>query len=169
MSVPSVVKVGRTRTGYRLRVEGQGTMRESPAVHQFAVRALEDETPALAVDLSACEYLDSTFLGCLVGLHKRYGRGKPPRLLIAASPEVCRRLLTPSHLDSLLNTSGECPEVIGEDLTIPPLALGGTDLGWHIMECHRRLAEVGGPDQDVFEAIADQLAEELLESRSEGG
>src|SRR5262249_26825717 len=136
MSVPSVVKVGRTRNGYRLRVEGKGTMRESPAVQQFAVRALEDETPALAVDLSACEDLDSPFLGCLVSLHKRYGYGKPPRLMIAASPEVCRRLLRPSHLDTLLNTSGECPEVIGEDLTIPTVALGGADLGWHIMECH---------------------------------
>src|SRR5689334_5995318 len=64
MSAPSVVKVGRTTSGYRLRVEGTGTMRESPAVGEFAERSLRDGTSTLVVDLSACDYLDSTFLGC---------------------------------------------------------------------------------------------------------
>jgi hypothetical protein len=116
------------------------------------------------VDLSACEYLDSTFLGCLVILHKRYGSGATCRLQITASPEVCQRLLHSCHLDALLNTTGECPEVIGEDLAITTLALGSRDLGWHVMECHRRLAELGGPHQVAFEEIADQLEKELVKS-----
>jgi len=167
MSTPSVVKVGRTGTGYRLRVEGRGTRRESPSVHEFAIRALEDEAPSLALDLSACEYLDSTFLGCLVGLYKRFGSGPMPRFSVAISPEACRRLLTPNHLDALIKTSPDCPPVIGEDLSLPVLALGASDLAWHIMECHRRLAEVEGPNQAVFAEVADQLARELSERRSQ--
>jgi hypothetical protein len=32
-------------------------------------------------DLSACEYLDSTFLGCLMDVYRRFGRTQPQRYL----------------------------------------------------------------------------------------
>src|SRR4051812_10134118 len=101
MPALSVIKVGRTCTGYRLRVEGRGTLRESPAVAEFAGRAFEDGASTLVVDLLACDYLDSTFLGCLVNLHRRHGRCEPPRLLIAASPAVGRRAFAANHLESI--------------------------------------------------------------------
>jgi hypothetical protein len=47
MSPPSVVKVGRIRSGYRIRVEGRGTLRESPAVHEFAGHVLRDGASTL--------------------------------------------------------------------------------------------------------------------------
>ena len=129
MSPPSVVKVGRIRSGYRIRVEGRGTLRESPAVHEFAGHALGDGARTLVVDLSACDYLDSTFLGCLVDLHKHHGSGEPPRLLIAASPAVRRQAFAANHLEPLFHHVDECPEVIGEDRVIPPLALEATRPG----------------------------------------
>jgi len=165
MSAPCVEKVGRTTSGYRLRVEGTGTMRESPAVGEFAGHALRDGTSTLVVDLSACDYLDSTFLGCLVNLQKRHGRGQPPRLLIAASPSVGRRLFAANHLEPLFRFVDECPGVVDEDETIPPLAPGSRDMGTHILECHRCLAEEGGPNQAAFRQAADALGRELGESR----
>ena len=161
MSPPSVVKVGRIPPGYRVRVEGRGTLRESPAVHEFAGLALRDGASTLVVDLSACDYLDSTFLGCLVDLHRRHGSGQPPRLLIAASPAVRRQAFAANHLEPLFHYVDECPEVIGEDRVIPPLVLGASDLGWHILECHRRLAEVEGPNQSAFGTVVEGLAREL--------
>ena len=166
MSPPSVVKVGRIRSGYRIRVEGRGTLRESPAVHEFAVHALRDGASTLVVDLSACEYLDSTFLGGLVDLHRRHGAGQPPRLLIAASPAVRRQAFAANHLEPLFRYVDECPEVIGEDRIIPAPTLRASDLGSHILECHRRLAEVGGPNQSAFGAVAEGLTRELAGSRS---
>lgn len=161
----SVIKVGRTRTGYRLRVEGRGTLRESPAVHEFAGHALGDEVSTLVVDLSACDYLDSTFLGCLVILQKRHGSGRPPRLQIAASPAVAQRAFAANHLRTLFLFIDECPEVVGDDHTIPAPALAAGELGGHIMECHRRLAEVGGPNRSAFGEVAEALARELSSGR----
>jgi anti-anti-sigma factor len=166
MLAPSAIKVGRTSTGFRVRVEGKGTLRESPAVQEFAGQAFRDEACTVVVDLSACDYLDSTFLGCLVTLHKRYGCGQTPRLLIAASPAVRQRVLAPNHLDSLFRIIGECPEVFSED-TVSPVALGSRELGWHIMECHRRLAEAGGPNREAFGQVAEGLARELVETRGD--
>jgi anti-anti-sigma regulatory factor len=161
-----VVKVGRIRSGYRIRVEGRGTLRESPAVHEFAGHVLQDGASTLVVDLSACHYLDSTFLGCLVDLHKRHGSEQPPRLLIAASPAVRRQAFAANNLEPLFHHVDKCPEVVGEDQVIPPRALGASDLGRHIMECHRRLAEVEGPNQSEFGAVAEGLARELAGSRT---
>src|SRR4051812_36843229 len=133
MPTLSTLKVGRTRDGYRVRVAGRGTMRESPAVHQFAMHAIEDGPGNLVIDLSACDYLDSTFLGCLADLHKRLGRSGTPRFAVAAPPQARRRLLAPSHLDALLNPIEEAPEVIGEDLDLPANAMSPGELGLHVM------------------------------------
>lgn len=158
----SSVKVGRTQSGYRVRVEGQGTMRSSPAVHAFVIQALDhQQAGSLVMDLSACGYLDSTFLGCLVDLHKRYGRTHPPRFSIAAPRDVSERLFGSSHLDRVLNISENGPETVGEEVDLDTTGLELPSLGQHLLDCHRRLAEVEGPNQATFRRIADRLADEL--------
>ena len=72
MPTPALLKVARTSTGYCVRIEGRGTMRESPAAAEFVLRSLEKApAPGITVDLSGCDYLDSTFLGCLVEMQRR--------------------------------------------------------------------------------------------------
>ena len=161
MSPPSVVKVGRIPPGYRVRVEGRGTLRESPAVHEFAGHALRDGASMLVVDLSACEYLDSTFLGCLVDLHRRAGRTDPPRFLVAAPPETVRKLLGPTRLDTVIRTTPEAPAVIGDYVALPATDLASSDVMKHVMQCHRLLADLGGPQKAAFAAIADNIEREL--------
>jgi len=162
MPAASTVKVGCTPTGYRLRVQGQGTMRTSPAVHAFAVQALEPpQAGALVVDLSGCSYLDSTFLGCLVDLHKRYGSSNPPRFTVVVPPGLAAQLFGATQLDRLLVTSETGPESLGAEVELSPESLELPDLGRHLLECHRRLAEIEGPNQAVFRRIADRLAAEL--------
>ena len=39
------------------------------------------------VDLSGCDYLDSTFLGCLVEMQRRAGKAAPGRFVVSAPPE----------------------------------------------------------------------------------
>src|SRR4051794_26506821 len=162
MATPTTVKVSRTEVGYRIRIEGRGTLRESPAVREFARQVLDREPGALVIDLTACEYLDSTFLGCLVHLHRHDRSASSPRLLVAAQPHDCKRLLAPNCLDSLFQITEDCPCVIGEDLVLPPLESSRDDLGRHVLECHRRLVEVGGPNKAAMQGVVDRLAEELL-------
>jgi len=162
MSTSATLRVGCTSSGYRVRVEGRGTLRESPAVRAFARRVLDGEPGGLVIDLEACDYLDSTFLGCLADLRKRYGVGHPPRFFLAASPEVRRRLLAPNHLDAFFQFVEVCPDVVGDDQVLPPLQLERDELGHHLLECHRRLAEHEGPNQADMKDVADRLARELV-------
>ena len=149
MPIPSALTLGCTRRGYCVRVVGRGTMRESPALRAFALQVLDEPgRPALDIDLTACEYLDSTFLGGLLGLLRRFEQSGPSgRLAVAGPPEVLHRLLGPTRLDALLPLRAEGPEPLGEEVPIPPQALDG--------------AELGGGNAAVFGPIADRIACEL--------
>src|SRR5687768_15889346 len=117
----AALKVGRTPNGYCVRVEGRGTMRESRAVHEFASQSVGGERgETLTVDLADCDYLDSTFLGCLVELHRKLGAARPPRFAVVTSPERAKRLFGPMCLDQVLNISQQPPDWVGEPVTVSP-------------------------------------------------
>ena len=155
------LRVGRTDTGYLVFVQGRGTMCVSRSLHDFALRCADSSECTFAIDLSECEYLDSTFLGCLVDLYKRFGRRETERYQIIADEHRSKYLLATSHLHTILPIANSPPKLIAECLVIRSAAMERSDMGHHIMECHRLLAELDGPNQAVFRRIADQLASEL--------
>ena len=162
MSTRSQTRVSRTCSGYCIRVEGRGTLRESPAIHALARHVLESEPGTVIFDLEVCAYLDSTFLGALVDLHRRYGVAEPGRFLVAAHPEARRRLFGPNCLEELFRYIERFPDEAGEEFELPAVELGRDDLGRHVLECHRRLAELAGPNQAAMQRIVERLAEELV-------
>ena len=162
----SVLEVGRTPDGFVVRIAGRGSRHESPGLKAFVMKAL-DGTPSAAftVDLSACEYLDSTFLGCLVGLHSKFNAKGGPRVHVAGSDDKLGQLFGSSGLDRVLPRGGSSEPAVGEWLAVPAAELDRDQLGEHLIECHRRLAEVGGPEAETFAAIADQIERELHPAR----
>jgi anti-anti-sigma regulatory factor len=162
----SVLRVGRTASGFLVQVEGRGTLQESPALQEFAVQSMDSPIgpSTVVVDLSQCDYVDSTFVGCLLNLNRRFNQALPHRFQVAAPQDKCQKLLAPNHLHKLLDVTEACPEPITAVLEMSRPTLLARDLGRHIMECHRRLAELGGAQAAAFRSIADQLARELSES-----
>jgi anti-anti-sigma regulatory factor len=165
----STLRVGRTASGFLVQVEGRGTMSESPALQEFAAQSLDATSgpSTVVVDLSHCDYLDSTFLGCLLTLHRRYNRTSPHRFQVAASGDKRQRLLAPTHLVQVLDLTEVCPEPISDVLEVSRAVLPCEELGRHVMECHRRLAELGGKSAAAFRSIADELSRELGETTRE--
>lgn len=152
----------RTDGGYLIRVEGRGTMRESPAVREFAAQCLDQQRElTLSVDLFACEYLDSTFLGCLVGLHRRCQADPPIHLKVCVDPATRRRLLGATRLDMVLQCVESSPEPVGPWVPIATPELAKRDFGLHVLECHERLAELECPSAPAFKAVVEQLSREL--------
>ena len=73
MSNSTPITAGPTEQGVRLTIEGRGTLVESQTVRELVDRALADPGARAIIDLDRCTYLDSTFLGMLVG-HDRLKR-----------------------------------------------------------------------------------------------
>ena len=159
MGEPCTVTIHPTKTGYVIRLVGRGTMRESPTVRDFVCGAIEDGAE-IVFDLSACEYLDSTFLGCLVLLHKR-GMSRDGSFSVHADESVRQRLLGNVRLLDVLVFTDALPEWFGAPVSLQVTKLDRTEFCRHLLETHRKLAELGGPAADTFRRIADQLADEF--------
>ena len=63
--------VAPAHNGFVIRVQGRGTSAHSPALANFVRGCFEQDSQAcVAMDLLGCQYLDSTFLGCLLNLQR---------------------------------------------------------------------------------------------------
>jgi anti-anti-sigma regulatory factor len=151
--------IGRFDNGFVVRVVGRGTMQESPGFRAAVSRALE--LGVVVFDATRCEYLDSTFLGCLIGLKKSCEQFPERRFLIAAESAIRIKLFCASSLDKYFDFVEVCPETEGQPMTIDVESPERVELGRHMMRCHATLAEMGGREAPAFKAIADRLAKEL--------
>jgi anti-anti-sigma factor len=158
------ITIHRTAGGYLFRVAGRGTMRESPAVRDFVCGAIEDGADTV-LDLSECEYLDSTFLGCLVMLHER-GKSHKGSFGVVADDSTRKRLLHTIGLDRLLTFADGCPQTTGDCVELKITELERLEFGEHLLETHRKLAELGGPAAAAFHKVADELAQDIRKLKS---
>jgi len=163
MATRAKITASRTASGVVIRMGGAGTIGESPVVHAFAEEVLRDPGQRVIVDLTACTYMDSTFLGGLIGLFKRHGADG--RFALHAPEPLRKELFGASRLDTVLPFVDEVPPSHGESqLEAQPMA-SREELAHYVVECHRRLAEMGGPEAVEFSRVADAIAAEIESKR----
>jgi anti-anti-sigma regulatory factor len=162
MAIPSQVLVGRIANGLVIRVVGRGTMQESYAFRAAAEANIEHGV--IVFDATQCEYLDSTFLGCLISIRKSCEQSANRQFVIAASHSSRIKLFSTSCLDKYFDFVEVCPESISGLTPVDVEQLDRETLGRHVMRCHERLAERGGREAAAFRSIANQLKEELGDS-----
>jgi anti-anti-sigma regulatory factor len=148
-------------------------MAESPAVHEFVSHVMHEEPSdpllkdqRLWIDLSECLYLDSTFLGSLLDLHRQFGRGPSPRLTLVAPDDIVQKLFAPTHLHVVFRFEHQVPHPVQDWVPLACHPKGSSELARHVMECHQQLAQVEGPSQRAFAAIAQQLQREMETQQS---
>ena len=153
MPRPSALRVGRTADGFALRVEGRATLREHPALLElFIVQVLDHEAGSLVVDLTGCHYLDDRFVATLLDLARHYGHGRSARFAIAAGTDAA--FLSPLLFDAPLSVLFDAPETLGEEIDLPLMQPGASDLETHLTEWHGRLARLAERDEPVLAGIA---------------
>ena len=149
--------------GCVVRIVGRATMQDSPTAEELVIRTLEHSpTTRVVIDLSGCDYLDSTFLGSLFGLYSRFGGGPSPRVRFHAPASIIKKLFGPLKLDKhLVADSDNAPAIRGQWVDLPASKGDKASMSRHVMECHRRLAEIDTPARAAFTKIADAMEREL--------
>ncbi len=151
----STLAIAPTATGMLIRIEGRASIPQSEAV-EAVVRDLctADNQLHLVIDLAACTYVDSTFLGTLVRQCQRLGKD---RFALVAPGEEAQRQLETTRLITLFTVLPEPPPVLGPWQAIPVSELDATAFAHQVREAHRALAAIPGPQQAAFQAVVDQL------------
>ncbi len=152
--------VGFTSDSLMVRIGGQATREHSPGfVRSVSTLMEQSDGRALVVDLEPCDYLDSTFLGCLVVLFRRADQ----RMTICATDATRQQLFASARVDRLIpvREPTECawPCEWRDFQDAEPC--DPRDLIENVAVAHRCLADVEGPNAEVYRDVADQLEGEL--------
>jgi len=131
----SKILVARTGDLGFVKVVGRGSFQNSGCLKAFYLQLLKEGVSRFVIDLGACSYLDSTFLGILLGLGlKLREAGNGLLNILNASPRNLE-LLRNLGLDRLINVTGGNPpaEIEGLHVKTAPLPRPGNGNGGAIL------------------------------------
>jgi len=165
-----VLEVARQDTTAYLRVLGRATFKVGPVLKQFGTAAIEEGCTRMVLDASACEGMDSTFMGVLAGMATRLARQSGGKMLMLNVSDKLFEVLSTLGLDQLMECRrlGAAPEPLVEaPLTarvLGPITAAVADLQTtqHVMlEAHTTLAAVSAENQLRFKDVLTYLKDNL--------
>ena len=127
MEISKILVARGTNLGF-IKVVGRGSFQNSGCLKAFYQQLLKEGVGRFVVDLDACTYLDSTFLGILLGLGLKLKDAGNGRLHILNASARNLELLKNLGLDRLIHIEGSEAAVAangnggGPDTTPLPLA-----------------------------------------------
>lgn len=107
------------------------------------------------VDLSHCEYMDSTFMGLLVGFNKRLLRAAEKPITVLRANETCLKLLKTIGIARMVVMSDEPPPFPEGMETV-----GGKADAELLLGAHDDLIELSEDNERRFSALRSVLASE---------
>jgi len=161
----SKILVARRASLGLVKVVGRGSFQNSGCLKTFYQQLLKDHVDRFIIDLGACTYLDSTFLGILLGLGLKLRAAGNGRLDILNASTRNVELLKNLGLDRLINIettpAGETPAVNGklEELSCP--VPSKAEAGPTILEAHETLMEFDPRNVSKFKDVVEFLREDL--------
>jgi anti-anti-sigma factor len=147
-----------------IRVRGRAQAHQCPAFRRFVEQVLASHANRLQVDLSECDYFDSTFLGTLLHLRKTPGQDGGSMLTLVAPSEQCLQILGRMGAKSLFRIDNGASMQDSQQwhiLAEEQPGQCGLDFKQNVVDAHQELAKVDGPMQDKYRMIAEMAAQDL--------
>ncbi len=161
----SKILVARSANLGFVKVVGRGSFQNSGCLKTFYLQLLKDHVDRFVIDLDACTYLDSTFLGILLGLGlKLKSAGNGLLHILNASPRNVE-LLKNLGLDRLINIDAKRVDLNGvADQKLQALECpvqSKAEAGPTILEAHEALMEFDPRNVPKFKDVVEFLREDL--------
>jgi anti-sigma B factor antagonist len=150
-----------------VRILGKGTHQNSHFLKKYLNHCLEQKKGKIQIDLSACTYMDSTFLGTLAGLGgKMKEKGLPPITLANATERVHGMIdaLGIGLLFEMKQTGAPVADGKLEDLQ--KTAVSQDVKAREMLEAHQKLVEVSRENEAKFKDVIALLREEVSKQTS---
>ena len=123
--------------------------------------------PAVYVDLSRCDYMDSTFIGLLVAIDKRLRKASGGRLHLLRPSPACREILEQIGLQSYLMIQDEQMEPPARMEEVSPVAeRPGADF---ILTAHEALMETSDEARKKFGLLKEILERKVRKEKPPQG
>jgi anti-sigma B factor antagonist len=161
----SKILVARSANLGFVKVVGRGSFQNSGCLKAFYQQLLKEKVDRFVIDLDACTYLDSTFLGILLGLGlKLRAAGNGLLHILNASPRNIE-LLKNLGLDRLINIDAKkvpaTPMPVGSLEEMPCPVPTKAEAAPTILEAHENLMEFDPRNVPKFKDVVEFLREDL--------
>jgi anti-anti-sigma factor len=173
----SKIMVARSADLGFVKVVGRGSFQNSSCLKAFYQQLLKEGVGRFVVDLDACTYLDSTFLGILLGLGLKLKEGGNGLLRILNASPRNLELLRNLGLDRLISIEGCGEGLRGEVNGTGTRSLNGVkeehlaempcpvptraEAAPTILEAHENLMEFDPRNVPKFKDVVEFLREDL--------
>jgi anti-anti-sigma factor len=139
-----------------IRARGHVTSTLCPELKSIAFARLDAEprVEKVLIDLSDCEYMDSTFLGLIVGMYKRFRNISTDRITLTGTNEICRGLLRTIGVLGLLQLSEEKPAF---PIAMTRIVAGSKATARFILEAHEDLSDLSEENRSRFKTLTAVL------------
>jgi len=141
-----------------IRAQGHITANSCPELKQRVFDRL-DAKPAVEdvfVDLSDCDYMDSTFMGLIVGFNKRFRRFSDRPIRLYGLSETCGKLLKTIGVLRLVSVETEAPRVPEQLERLGGAKKAGAAL---VLKAHEELMELSEENERRFAALKTVLTD----------
>jgi len=154
--VEELLFVKETNNRIYIRAQGHVTANSCPELKSRVFDRLEAK-PAVEdvlIDMSGCEYMDSTFMGLIVGFNKRFLRFSERPIRLFGVNETCLKLLKTIGILRLVTIESESPR-FPEPLEC--LGSGKKAGAGFVLRAHEELMELSEENERRFSALRSVL------------
>lgn len=146
--------------GIYIRVKGHMTAALCPELKAKSFARLDAEKPVGAVwlDLGACEYMDSTFLGLIVGLNKRFKARGGKAIVLLHVNQTCLGLLKTIGVLKLVEISSEDKRFPEPMESIGP---GPRATAEFLLDAHEELSGLSEENKARFSTLTKALKDSI--------
>ncbi|NOX97757.1 MAG: STAS domain-containing protein [Nitrospirae bacterium] len=166
MNQEAYLKIGRRQQSVIFKVSGRGTIRNSPPLENLALAALkEGEAKEIIIDLEDCLYMDSTFMGTLVGINAALLKKGNRKLIIVNANDRNKHLLSNLGLSRIMELRNKVGKFETEWELIVNAPLKSRVLAKHILAAHNSLEKIDAQSKARFSEVKRLLLESLSQEK----
>jgi hypothetical protein len=164
------ISLGQSDDGVFVKIDGPATMALSAGFAALCEECRRQFARPIYIDLSTCEWLDSTFAGCLVGQRVKTGAsdgaGDGSGFTVIGSSEPCREVLTKMGLAPLLLSDAPPPSPPPDAFAaVTAQTFSSEHVTETVIDAHDHLAGINDTNREVFGRIADAFRADLRRKR----
>ncbi len=143
-----------------IKAKGHVTAAYCPELKSRCFARFEDKPPVASIllDLTECDYMDSTFLGLIVGLAKRLKTISDRKIALWGASEVCIGLLRTIGVLRLVEIAGLAPEI---PAALDRVGRGVTTTAQFLLDTHEELSSLSDENRAKFSALSSMLRESI--------
>ena len=150
-----------------VRIDGPATMAIGPSFSALCEHYRDERHRPILVDLSGCEWLDSTFAGCLLSQSVRSRSDQAANFTLVAASPGCRDALDKLGVtEMLLDESATLPSQITFE-PVSPETFSPDRVAETVVDAHDRLAAVNEANQRTFGTLAAAFRADLERKKNQ--